>query len=103
MIATVAEPAGAATTAQGAWWRAAALEGLADGGRGRPSARASLESSRDRLLWLMDSPSAPVRAGVLHLLAMVDLDGSDAARQALVRAEHVRRRRPATTCAAPMP
>ena len=89
MIATVAEPAGAATTGEGAWWRAAALEGLADGGRGRPSARASLESSRDRLLSLMDSSSAPVRAGVLHLLAMVDLDGSDAARQALVRAERV--------------
>jgi putative heme-binding domain-containing protein len=91
VIATVAERAGAGGSGEGAWWRAAALEGLADGGRGRPSARVSLESSRDRLLSLMDSPSAAVRAGVLHLLAIADLGTSDAARQALARAEHVAR------------
>jgi putative heme-binding domain-containing protein len=41
------------------------------------------------LLSLMDSSSAPVRAGVLHLLAITGLGGSDAGREALVRAEHV--------------
>ena len=88
VITAVTDPAGAATT-EGAWWRAAALEGLADGARGRLSARASLESSRDRLLSMTASPSASVRRGGLALLALTDLGGSPAAREALVRAEHV--------------
>jgi putative membrane-bound dehydrogenase-like protein len=89
VIATVAEPAGAAAPGEGAWWRAAGLEGLLDGGGGRPSAPASLESSRDRLLTLMDSPSPQVRAGGLALLAVAGLGSSDAASHALGRAEQL--------------
>ena len=89
IIIAVAGPEAAEVPADGAWWRAAVLEGLADGGRGRSSARASLEGSRVRLLGLMESPSPAVRAGVLHLLAIADLGDSDAARQALARAERV--------------
>jgi putative heme-binding domain-containing protein len=93
VIEAVAAPDGRASPAEGGWWRAAALEGLADSGRGRPSARASLESSRGRLLALTDNASARVRAGALHLLAIAGLGDSDAARQALLRAERVARTR----------
>ena len=89
VITTVASAPGAAPSTDGAWWRAAALEGLAEGAHGRASARASLEGSRDRLLGMMDSPSAAVRSGVLHLLGVAGLGNGDAVRQALTRAERM--------------
>jgi putative membrane-bound dehydrogenase-like protein len=104
VVSTVAEPAGDASgppcsdAARGttdactdAWWRAAALQGLADGSRGRASARVSLEISRGRLLGLAASPSASIRTGALDLLAITGVGEDAAARESLSRAEHVAR------------
>jgi putative heme-binding domain-containing protein len=89
VIAAVAGRDGAPAPADGAWWRAAALEGLADSCRGRSTARASLERSRGRLLALMDNPSSAVRAAVLHLLAVANLGDTEATRRSLARAERL--------------
>jgi putative membrane-bound dehydrogenase-like protein len=83
------EPRGQDGCSNGAWWRAAALEGLAEGSRGRPSAHAALESSRGRLLGLVESPSASMRSAALHLLATTGVGEDEAARQSISRAERV--------------
>jgi putative membrane-bound dehydrogenase-like protein len=108
VVRTVAEPVGdsggtpctdrareAADGCGGAWWRAAALEGLAAGSRGRRSARASFESSRGKLVALADSPSPTVRTGALDLLAIAGVGEDAAARESLSRAETAARTRTA--------
>jgi putative membrane-bound dehydrogenase-like protein len=72
-----------------AGWRAAALEGLAEGGRGRPAAPSSLASARAELIVLAGSRANDVRTGALHLLEVAGLDASEDTRQALARAERV--------------
>ncbi len=71
-----------------AWWRAAALAGLADGVAGREAAERAVAVSREALLRLADHPSGGVRTGVVRLLALTGGTGSGAvARQALAVAE----------------
>ena len=100
VVRTVAEPAGdsggtpctdrareAADGCGGAWWRAAALEGLAAGpARTAVRARVVREQPR-RLLALADSPSPTVRTGALDLLAIAGVGEDAAARESLLRAE----------------
>jgi putative heme-binding domain-containing protein len=83
----VARVVDAVATARGddaAWWRAAALDGLAQGARGRRSAGTVLRGIRARLLALHDDPAAAVRAGALGLLRLAG-PGADEGWQAAVR------------------
>ena len=70
-----------------AWWRAAALHGLADGGQGRRSARGLLQGSRGGLLALYADPSADVRDGALGLLRLAGPGDDPAWRSAVQRAQ----------------
>jgi len=74
----------AAGAENAAWWRAAALDGLAQGARGRRSTRATLQGSRARLLALYDDAAPEVRTGVLALLRLAG-PGEDAAWQTAVQ------------------
>ena len=83
-------PDGTGYPGDGTWWRAAALEGLARGLRGRDTAGAALAASRVRLLSLAGSPSTEIRRGAIHLLRQAGGPGSDAAaREALSSAERL--------------
>lgn len=64
--------------ASGAWWRAAVLEGLAQGARDGDSAAEVLAHSRAALLALQRDDDASVRAGALDLLRLAG-PGQDAA------------------------
>jgi putative membrane-bound dehydrogenase-like protein len=73
-----------------AWWRAAALQGLADGAGGRETAEAALASSRTRLLASVESSSPAVRRGALRLITLAGGVGKgDAARRVLASAAYV--------------
>jgi putative heme-binding domain-containing protein len=79
--------------ASGAWWRAAALEGLAQGARDRPSAAGVLADSRPALLALQRDDDPSVRAGALDLLRLSG-PGQDAAwREAVQQATELARQR----------
>jgi putative membrane-bound dehydrogenase-like protein len=62
----------------GAWWRAAALDGVADGLGPSRTSTAALHRDRDALLALAGSDAAAVRRGALRLLAAAGGAGSDA-------------------------
>jgi putative heme-binding domain-containing protein len=68
------------------WWRAAALEGLAQGARDRRSAAATLSRSRDALVTLQRDDNAGVRAGALDLLRLCGAGQGPAWEEAVRRA-----------------
>ena len=70
-----------------AWWRAAALDGLAQGAQGRRSARRVFQAARPVLLALYDDAAPEVRAGALGLLQLAapGADTDDAAWRAAVQ------------------
>jgi putative membrane-bound dehydrogenase-like protein len=75
-----------------AWWRAAALEGLADGAGGRKAAEASLARARRPLLHLVGGLQSELRHAGLRLLELSGGVGEDdAARAALSAAERIAR------------
>jgi putative membrane-bound dehydrogenase-like protein len=69
-VGRVIEAVSAARDAEASWWRAAALDGLAQGARGRRSARGTLAGARTGLLALHEDAAAEVRAGALGLLQL---------------------------------
>jgi putative heme-binding domain-containing protein len=84
-----------------AWWRAAVLEGLAEGARGEPAATKAIGRMRPLLLGLALHRSPDVRRGAIHLLDRTGGLSADAAsrellaqaqRTALDTAEDVERR-----------
>jgi putative membrane-bound dehydrogenase-like protein len=88
-VARVIAIVASATSAEDGWWRAATLEGIATGARGRPAAFGVLAVSRPALLTLFESPDAGVRRATLGVLRSAG-PGSDAAWQAaLGRADAV--------------
>ena len=74
VVAPHAEPS--AVRESEAWWRAAALAGLADGVAGRDAAEKAVEGSREALLTLADHQSGDVRTGAVRLLALTGGPGS---------------------------
>jgi putative membrane-bound dehydrogenase-like protein len=72
--------------ADAAWWRAAMLDGLAQGAQGRRNARAALRGTRPHLLALFDDGAAGVRAGTLALLRIAGLGNDQTWQQAVQRA-----------------
>lgn len=82
----VVDRVAAARDRDGAWWRAAALDGLAQGARGRRSARTTLSGVRAALLRLHADAAADVRAGALGLLQLAGPGGDRAWRAAVERA-----------------
>ena len=89
-IAAVTELVAAEDAKSEAWWRAAALHGLADGTDGREAARPALSDSRPTLLALAGSPIPDVRRGALRLLVTLKgLGADDAAAHAIAGAERV--------------
>jgi putative membrane-bound dehydrogenase-like protein len=66
------------------WWRGAALDGLAQGARGRRSARTLLQDARANLLALYVDASPDVRAGSLALLRLAG-PGKDAAWESAIQ------------------
>jgi len=68
------------------WWRAASLEGLAQGGGGRQGNAAALKGSQDLLLSLFQSPAATVRRAALQLLKVTGLPQGPAAAKTLKQA-----------------
>jgi putative heme-binding domain-containing protein len=83
-IRRVIDAVAAARRTDAAWWRAAALEGLAEGARGRESARTTVAAARPALLALFAETAAPVRAGALRVLRLAG-PGEDAAWSAAVQ------------------
>ena len=83
-VTRVVHAVAAARAPEASWWRAAALDGLAQGARGRRSARAMLQDTRATLLALHEDPAPGVRAGSLGLLRLAG-PGSDPAWQAAMR------------------
>ncbi len=85
------------------WWRAALLEGLAQGAQGRRTARGTMRGTRPALLALLDDAAADVRAATLALLRLAG-PGDDAAWQAGRAArDHDRQRRAPRRSGAPTP
>ena len=83
-VGHVIDVVAAARRADAAWWRAAALDGLAQGAHGRRSARRMLQGARAALLTLHGDAAADVRAGALGLLRLAG-PGDDAAWRAAVQ------------------
>ena len=83
-VGRVIDAVAAARRADTAWWRAAALDGLAQGAHGRRSARKMLQGARAALLTLHEDAAAEVRAGALGLLQLAG-PGDDAAWRAAVQ------------------
>jgi putative membrane-bound dehydrogenase-like protein len=75
--------------ADAAWWRAAMLEGLAQGAQGRRAARTALRGTRPLLLALLDDAAAGVRGGTLALLRIAGPGDDVAWRAAVERATTV--------------
>jgi putative heme-binding domain-containing protein len=71
------------------WWRAASLEGLAEGSRGRKPEGLTLPGNQERLLKLAGSPAGPLRRASLNLLQVTGLTPGRGLDAALRRAEHV--------------
>ena len=82
-VRRIVDAVSAARGAEASWWRAAALDGLAQA-RGRRSARGTLAGARAALLVLHEDPAAEVRAGALGLLQLVG-SADDATWRAAVR------------------
>ncbi len=68
------------------WWRAASLEGLAQGGGGKQGNAAALKGNQDLLLSLFQSPAAKVRRASLQLLKVTGLPQGPAAAKTLQQA-----------------
>jgi putative heme-binding domain-containing protein len=77
--------------AQGSWWRAATLEGLATGTRGRPAAAAVLAGARSTLLTLFGSGEGSVRRAALAVLRSAGPGTGASWQEALDRAERAAR------------
>jgi putative membrane-bound dehydrogenase-like protein len=77
-VGRILDAVSASQDAGAAWWRAALLDGLSQGGQGRRGARTVLQGVRAALLALLDDPAADVRAGTLALLRLAG-PGHDAA------------------------
>jgi putative membrane-bound dehydrogenase-like protein len=67
-VTRVLDIVSAGDRAQGNWWRAATLEGLATGTRGRPAAATVLAGARAALVALFESGEASVRRAALAVL-----------------------------------
>jgi putative membrane-bound dehydrogenase-like protein len=83
-IGRVLEAVARSSKPEASWWRAASLEGLAMGLRGR---HAKLDAGRDLLVRMFEEPDKPVRRACLQVLAAVGLPKSPAALAAEKRAE----------------
>ena len=68
------------------WWRAALLEGVANGVRRTHAEPAVLAAVRPRLMSMAEGPSAPIRHAALELLAQAGLPDAAALRPVLARA-----------------
>jgi putative membrane-bound dehydrogenase-like protein len=73
-------------SAKSAWWRAASLEGLAQGVQGKKTSAATLKVGQPLLLRLLDSSTASVRRATLQLLEAVGLTLDPSAQRVLNRA-----------------
>ncbi len=82
--ARILDAVSAVHDADAAWWRAALLDGLAQGAQGRRTAGAAVRGTRPQLLALFDDGAAGVRAGALALLRIAG-PGDDAAWRAVVQ------------------
>jgi putative heme-binding domain-containing protein len=90
VIGSVTAAPDGSTSVEDGWWRAAALEGLADGASGRKPAESAVAHGRDQLVSLAESASPLVRRGALRLLTLTGLSSRNAAtRRALVAAERL--------------
>ena len=86
VLRTVAAPSDAGS----AWWRAASLEGLAEGFRGRNTDPSILTAQQHgQLLKLFESPAGSVRRASLGLLEAIGLPRSPAVASAVKRAATV--------------
>ena len=74
------------TESSAGWWRAASLEGLALGLKGRATGPEVFGSGQPALLKLFDSPDAPVRSAALRLIEMSGLPPGAASASALQHA-----------------
>ncbi len=82
VIQTVAKQSGSDSS----WWRAASLEGLAEGIEGRGSDSIKLANGQDLLLRLFETTETRVRRGSLALLEIVGLPAGPSVTTALERA-----------------
>ena len=73
-------------SADAEWWRAASLEGLARGVRGKSLETTALKSSQELLLKLFEGPSGSVRRASLQLLKVIGLPAGPAKEKTLKRA-----------------
>ena len=101
-VTRILDAVSAASDADASWWRAALLEGLAQGAQGRRSARPVLRGARAALLALVDDSAANVRAGALALLRLAGLGDDAAWRAAVQRATATSRHRRPMRSSAPM-
>ena len=85
-VRRIVDAVSAARGSEASWWRAAALDGLAQGARGRRSVRGTLAGARTALLALHGDPAAEVRAGALGLLQLAGSADDTAWRAAVRRA-----------------
>jgi len=67
------------------WWKAASLEGLADGVLRRKADPASLKSLQDLLFRLFENPAAPIRHAALSLLQASNVGEGSAYQHSLQR------------------
>lgn len=89
VIQTVAKASGP----DSGWWRAASLEGLAEGIERRGAESIQLATGQDLLLRLSERSETPVRRASLSLLEIVGLPAGTAAAAALERAAAMARNR----------
>ena len=88
-VQSVLEKVSRSTQENAGWWRAASLEGLALGMRGRATRAGAFGAGQPLLLRLFDSPQASIRRAALRLIEMSGLPAGPAAASALARAETV--------------
>ncbi len=85
-VQSVIEKVARAERPNDAWWRAASLEGLALGMRGKTIQRGSFGTSQVLLLKIFSSPQAPVRRAALRLINITGLPTGPATGSAVQRA-----------------
>ncbi len=83
VIQTVAKKSGADSS----WWRAASLEGLAEGIQGKGMESIELENGQELLLRLVETTETPVRRASLALLKVLGLPSGLSVTTTLERAE----------------
>ena len=88
-IQSVLEKVARSTQENAEWWRAASLEGLALGMRGRATGAGAFGAGQPLLLKLFDSPQASIRRAALRLIEMSGLPTGPASASALGRAATV--------------